>query len=145
MFDTLDSALDLERQDPKKYAGMRAAAVAMLQEIRAHYPTIKIMLNRGLEVAPELATTIDMLLLESTLTTVKDNKPIWLPSEEAKAYQEQVALIRKANPDLKIYSLDYWDVNDRAGVNRIYAEQRKQGYIPYVTLQDLMSVSHEPK
>ena len=68
----------------------------------------------------------------------------WAPIEE---YDDSVALLRKAqsrNPALAVYTLDYWDPDDAAGIARIYAMQRASGFIPYVATIGLDRIVPEP-
>ena len=41
-------------------------------------------------------------------------------------------------------SLDYWDPQDTEGIGRIYEEQRKNGFFPYVATIDLKQIIREP-
>jgi polysaccharide biosynthesis protein PelA len=51
--DTIDTAEYLETLDPKKYSGLKRAAINLLHLIRLNYPYIKIMLNRGFPLLPQ--------------------------------------------------------------------------------------------
>jgi hypothetical protein len=57
---------------------------------------------------------------------------------------EWLTAAKARQPRLKVYTLDYWPPTDAAGVARIYAEQRKNGFIPYVSVKDLDRVLKEP-
>ena len=63
--DTLDNAGHLERLNPARNRGMTIAAARLVRTIRFHYPTIRIMMNRGYEILPEVESHIDMVLGES--------------------------------------------------------------------------------
>ncbi len=147
MLDTIDSALYLWEKDKIKYAGMDQAAIDLIGAIRQHYPDIKIMVNRGFQVLPKVAPSIDMVLAESIMVDFKNN------STEAKYFPESVtegvvSIItgaKKVNNDLKVYSLDYWPIADEAEVKNIYMKQRERGYVPYVSTIDLMEEYGEPK
>jgi len=63
-------------------------------------------------------------------------------------YREQVKLlqaVQKRRPGLKIFTLDYWDPADIAGVTRIYREQRANGFEPYVATVELDRIVREPR
>ncbi len=146
MLDTLDSALYLWETDKQKYAGMDVAAVALVATIRKHYPRIKLMVNRGFQVLPQIAPYINYSLAESIVanTQGKDNKVELFPQETT---QEVVSILNEAKKRqqyLKIYSLDYWDMEDTEGVKKIYNMQRERGFIPYVTTIDVQQHHHEP-
>jgi len=145
--DTLDDAEFLERQDPVKNRGMRAAAVQLVRAIRHHYPGIVLMANRGYALMPEIAGSIDMLLGESVLATFDSATRAYRrvsPSDVA----WQVNALRAAaavNPRLKIFTLDYWDPSDRPGVRRLYEAERTNGFIPYVSTPMLDTLVEEPR
>lgn len=145
-FDTLDNAAHLERKDPEKYRGMTAAAVNLVKAIRMHYPQIKIMMNRGYELLPEVVNILDMELGESVFSDYNFEKKTYQHVSQER-YQQQVKMLKdaqKMNPKLQIYTLDYWDPKDSKEVKRIYQEQRKNGFIPYVTTVDLHHITPEP-
>lgn len=144
--DTIDDAEYEESLDPAKYKGMKDAAVKLVKGIRLNYPHIPIMLNRGLEIAPQVVQDINMLLVESTYsrynhTTKKYEK---VPKAEYEAYHQKVKVLQELNPSLEIYTLDYWDPADTKTVKEIYQFQRAQGYYPYVATIDLQKLMVEP-
>jgi polysaccharide biosynthesis protein PelA len=137
MFDTIDSVTYLEVKDPKRYAGMQKASVDLLRSIRARHPHMKIMVNRGFDILPEFAPYVDMILAESTYTTVV--KKLY------NYYVQKLKDSQASNPALKVYSLDYWPLKDKEGVKHIYAAQRAQGYSAYVSHPALQNLAEEPK
>ena len=144
--DTLDNPADLERRDPKRYKGMTDAAANLVKAIRRHHPRIYIMLNRGYEILPAVDGLIDSVLGESVFTEIDFEKKSYRLAEP-KVYRQQVEWLQAAKsrqPRLKIYTLDYWPPEDAAGIARIYVEQRKNGFIPYVSIKDLDRVLKEP-
>lgn len=147
MFDTIDSPLHLAIQKKGKYPGMNEAAVTLLCDIRGAHPNAKLMLNRGFDVLTQAAPCIDMLLAESTRTDLQlsgKKKPKLLNDEEYGWYVTKMKEAQATAPALKIYTLDYWPIKDTEGVKRIYAEQRANGFIPYVSTMDLQQVYPEP-
>lgn len=147
MLDTLDSALYLWEKDKKKYKGMDSSAINLLATIRKHYPNIKIMLNRGFHVLPEVAPYIDMVLAESIMVNFNTDSesPQYFDEAVTQEYVNIINEAKKDNPHMKVYSLDYWPSEDEEAVRTIYAKQRARGYIPYVTTIDLMQEHAEPK
>ena len=145
--DTLDNPAELERRDPVKFKGMTAAAANLVKAIRRHYPRIYIMLNRSYEILPAVDGQIDAALGESVFTEIDFEKKAYRLAEP-KVYRLQVQWLKEAQarqPKLKIYTLDYWPPTDAAGIARIYAEQRKNGFIPYVSVKELDRVLKEPR
>jgi len=147
MLDTIDSPLALERDQPKHYTGMREAAASLISSIRVRYPTIKIMLNRGFEVLPQVAEEIDMVMAETIYTDWQPGKkPVLQPKQEVDAYAATLAEVKHIAPALKIYSIDYWPSADTKQVAAIYAHQRQAGFVPYVApALDLQTIGSEPK
>ena len=134
MLDTIDSPLQLETDQPEKYKGMREAAADLIRSIRARYPDIKIMLNRGFDILPQVAGNIDMVMAETIYTDWQPGKknPVLQPQEEYAAYVTTLKEAQRVSPTLKVYSLDYWPSKDEKQVRAIYARQRSEGFIPYV-------------
>lgn len=147
--DTLDNASELERIDKKKYAGMASSAVDLIKAIRRHYPEIKIVLNRGYDLLPQVGGEIDIALGESVYSTYNHKtKKYGLVNENL--YKQQVDILQNAAkqfPDLQIYTLDYWDPEDIKGIKKIYKTQRKNGFVPYVStigLDRIVTESGQP-
>ncbi len=145
MLDTLDSPLSID-SSKQENAAIRAASVSLVRDIRTRYPNMKLMLNRGFELLDPLAGYIDYTLAESTFAKYMgpNKKPtIW----DHSAQRPIVDILRRArekNPQLRIYTLDYWDMNDVEGVQFIYQVQRMRGFIPYVASPDLRTTHAEP-
>lgn len=147
MLDTLDSPLYLENKDNAQYKGMRDAAIYIVRAIHHHYPELKLMVNRGFDILPEVAGSIDMILAESTLshTDLASGTSMLNTPEAYQHYLAKLNQIRALNPFIKVYSLDYWDMTDNKGVQYLYKTQRKHGFVPYVTTPDLTEIHHESK
>ena len=52
---------------------------------------------------------------------------------------------KRRNSKLEIFTLDYWDPADPAGIARIYREQRDNGFEPYVSTVELDRIIPEPE
>jgi uncharacterized protein (TIGR01370 family) len=145
--DTLDDAIELERDDPERYGGMKNAAVALVAQIRRRFPDIRIMINRAYDLLPGVQGQIDMLLGESVYTTYdfKTGSCQLVPRVD---YLHHVQLLQQAKnrtPSLRIFTLDYWNPNDAQAIRRIYRAQRANGFEPYVATIDLDLIVKEPK
>jgi len=145
--DTLDNAIELERIDAQKYAGMKSAAAALVRDIRSRYPALTIMMNRGYELLPEVERDIDMVLGESVFTSYDFNtcKYQRVPRD---TYLSQVRILKEAQrrrPGLKVFTLDYWNPEDLAEIQRIYRIERSNGFNPYVATINLDRIIPEPK
>ena len=145
--DTLDNPGDLERDDPVRFAGMVEAAAHLVKTLRRNYPEIPIMMNRGYELLPQVAGDISMELGESVYADYDFEDGVNGYVEED-VYRQQLRWLKQAqqiNPLLAVYTLDYWDPEDRAGIARIYAEQRRNGFLPYVATVELDRIVPEPE
>jgi uncharacterized protein (TIGR01370 family) len=145
--DTLDDAADLERRDPRKFRGMKAAAVQLVRDIRRDSPAATLMVNRGYDLVPEVAASVNIVLGESVYGTYDFATRSYhrVPSAE---YRQQVALLtglRSIKPSLRICTLDYWDPADRVGIRQVYREERSHGFDPYVGTISLDRLVKEPR
>lgn len=145
--DTLDDAEFLEAKDPERYKGMRDAAIRLVRAIRQKYPDITLMVNRGYAVLPEIASSIDIVLGESVIGSFDGETGAFKRMSDADIDWQVGALraARSRNEALKIFTLDYWDPKDEAGVARLYREQRANGFAPYVSTPMLDTVVREPR
>jgi uncharacterized protein (TIGR01370 family) len=106
MVDTADSIVHLETLNPAKYSGLQAAFTQLIKQIRVRYPAMKIMLNRGFEILPQVQNDIDMVLAESIYANGNLSAPDIFPAD---VYQRYVDLLKNAqqqSKQLKIYTLD---------------------------------------
>ena len=144
--DTLDDAGFLEHADPVRNHGMVAAAAALVRAIHARYPTVPLMLNRAYDVGALVADALNAVLAESLLTThdFKTRRYLMRTPNDLNWGLTKLAELRRLNPKIQIYTLDYWDPADRAGVTRLYEQERKAGFIPYVATIDLQRIVTEP-
>lgn len=146
MLDTIDSLIDAEKRDPVQCAGMSQATIDMVQTIRAHYPEISIMVNRGFDILPNIAGNIDFLLAESIFADYhKDGPSTPFPPEVYDSIAAMLTQTKATFPHLQLLTLDYWPLDDKDGVRKVYAAQRGKGFTPYVGTYDLTSVVPEPK
>lgn len=144
--DTLDSPPHLEQTNPELYRGMSEAAVSLVCAIRDKYPRMPLMINRGYALLPQLIDTVDAVVAESMITSY---------DPETKAYVRVVddtvarhlALLRparEAQPELPVFSLDYWEPADIGTLRSLYARERELGHSPYVATVLLDQVVAEP-
>lgn len=145
--DTLDNPIELERQDPERFKGMKEASIRLVKAIRYHYPTIQICVNRAFELLPEIGEHISLVLGESTYAGYDfQTKAYKIVSEDE--YRKQIELLqnfKKSFPKTRILSLDYWNPSDQEGIKKIYATQRANGFEPFVSIIKLDSLIPEPK
>jgi len=85
--DTVDSALDLERADPTRYAGTALAAERTLAELKRRNPRALLMLNGGLPIVERRPGLVDAVALESVWSDYDFATGVYRvrPPEEAEA------------------------------------------------------------
>jgi uncharacterized protein (TIGR01370 family) len=144
--DTLDDAAEHEEREPKRFKGMRSAAIDMVRAVRTRFPAIKLMMNRGFALLPALGGTIDMVLGESLLATYDFAAKThgWAALADYESAVGRLRAEQRRRPALAVYTLDYWDPADAVGIARIYATQRRNGFIPYVATIALDRIVAEP-
>lgn len=145
--DTLDNPPHLERTDPKTYAGMTDGAARLVRAIRHNHPGIRIMQNRAYEILPQTAGAIDYALGESVVAgwDFQAGAAHLQPPENTRFQVEALIEAKRLNPALELMSLDYWDPKDAAGVAKLYAAERANGFSPYVSTVELDRVLPEPR
>lgn len=144
--DTMDSLETMERRDPIGSKGMVAAGVAMIAALRARFPKITIMLNRGYALLPDAAPHIDLLLGEAMASRWSfAGKRYELLSEADWRWQaDRLRAAQARNPALTLTTLDYWEPRATAQVTALYARERAAGFKPYVATLALDRLIPEP-
>lgn len=146
--DTLDTPVELERQEPQQYAGMAKATVQLVQTLRKSLGR-KFLLcqNRGLQIAAQTAPLLDAVCLESGFSTYNAKKGRYEEVPDA-LQKELLALVqqaRQANPDLLPLSLDYApDPRDPLAITAV-REARRHGFVPSVNTYALDTVFPPPE
>jgi len=145
--DTVDTVEALERSDPAGHAGMVDATVALLARIRAGFPAITIMLNRGYAVLPRAAGSIDLLLGEAMSSRWNfETKQYEFTSPSDWEWQAaRLTGAKAANPALRLTTLDYWNPADPATIAELYGRERRAGFYPYVATLALDRLHPEPQ
>lgn len=138
--DTLDSVIHYQSTH-LDMVGLEGAAVDLLEQIDQRFPDLFVMVNRGVELAPAFAPYVDAVLAESFVTdwNFKTRSPRMRKANEAEGYLKVLKRVHEEH-DVKLYSLDYWDMQDRKTVKQIYALQKSRGYIPYVSTIELNQI-----
>jgi len=133
--DTLDSPLDYEERFPKKGAGLSRALVSFVETLRASYPRLVIVGNRGFPVLQELAPSLSGVLFEDFCTRYSETKKnyVRVSEQERSDFLKTVDRARATNPDLRLLALDY-DDPDHPGVSRGCGKVAKEkGFSHYVS------------
>lgn len=144
--DTMDNAEAMERQDPIRNKAMVQAGAALIAAVRARFPAIRIMLNRGYALLDSVAPSIDHVLGEAMATRWNFTTKAYETLSESD-WQWQADRLRRAaaiNPRLALHTLDYWDPADPTAVAALYARERAAGFLPYVSTLALDRLWPEP-
>lgn len=143
--DTLDDAEYLETLDPRRFSGMREAAVTLMHAIRRRYPNLSIMVNRGYALLDRIVDDIDMLMGESVRSTfdAKQGGYVLVGDEGYLWQRDRMQAAKALRRDIGLFTLDYWPADDPRGRARLYAQQRASGFAPYVATFDLRRIVSE--
>ncbi|MGN7161224.1 endo alpha-1,4 polygalactosaminidase [Sphingomonas sp. SAFR-052] len=144
--DTMDNAEAMERQDPQGANDMVAAGARLIAAIRARFPGIRIMLNRGYALLDRVAVSIDYVLGESMASRWNfATKRYDLLSDSDWTWQaDRLRAAKAINPAMVVTTLDYWDMADTRQVANLYARERAGGFAPYVSTLALDRLWPEP-
>ena len=147
MLDGLDTPPYLELLDPARYHGMREVAIRLVDSIRARWPGMMLIMNRGYALLPDLVQKVDAVIAESLITSPDQRRGgfAWVDYRQVGL---QLALLDPAvcrRPPLPILSLDYWDPNDPRTIAEIYRREREFGHHPYVATRLLDQIVPEER
>lgn len=116
MLDTIDSILHHKLTS-------RNSIIELINKIKAMYPDLNVMVNRGFEIINEL--NIDSVLLESTISTHDFETSKYFLHEETHRFD--------IKESIKCYSVDYWYTEDNNMISQIKSLAVNRGYVPLVT------------
>jgi len=140
--DTIDNAEYLQRYHPKKkYPMMETAMVRLIKSIRKNYPSACLVANRGFAILDEIAGSIDAVVAESIFTTInfEENIPRRNTPQE---YEPIIKRLRKMKrkEGIKIFTLDYPNLENESDIEEIIADSHALGFIPYISTPQLQKV-----
>ena len=144
--DTMDSVEAMEQQNPIANKGMVAAGAALIGQLRARFPNMRMMLNRGYAMLPDVATSIDIVLGEAMASRWNfTTKRYELLSDSDWQWQaDRLRAAKARNPALTLTTLDYWDPSAPRQIAGLYARERAAGFRPYVATLALDRLIPEP-
>jgi uncharacterized protein (TIGR01370 family) len=139
--DTMDSSLELERNNPK-YKGMSEALVKIVKTLRDKNPNGYICQNRGFEILEKTAPYIDFVLVESLYYYVdfEANKYLRTSDADREFMLAQVAKAKAVNPSLLVLTLEYVQPGETGKAKEAIAFSRKHDFVPYVSTHELDKV-----
>ncbi|MBQ0744109.1 MAG: endo alpha-1,4 polygalactosaminidase, partial [Pseudomonas sp.] len=132
--DTLDSfTLLAEDQRPAQ----RDALLALLRDLHQRYPQLKLFLNRGFEVLPDLKQGVAAVAVESIHASWDARRQVYRPvPEQDRAWlTEQLKSVRERN--IPIVAIDYLPAERRAEARKLASRLVDEGYLPYISTPGL--------
>jgi len=140
--DTLDSPLEYRREHPVRGSGMRRAMKSFIQTIHASYPALRIVVNRGFGILPEIAPMISGVMFEDFCSRFDETEKTYVPvsAKERDQYLRIIGRARILKPSLVLMALDYDDPKaPRFGVS-CGQIARKEGFLHFVSDWNLTMV-----
>jgi len=140
--DTIDNAEYLQRYHPKKkYPMMETAMVRLIKSIRKNFPAAYLVANRGFAILDEIAGSIDAVVAESIFTTINFEENI-TRRNTPQEYEPIIKQLRKMKrkEGIKIFTLDYPNLENESDIEEIIADSHALGFIPYISTPQLQKV-----
>lgn len=134
--DTLDSALALELwTDEPRFRGTKQAVIGLMDRLRHAHPDAVIAVNRGLPVLPDIAGSMDILVVEG-LSSIYEG-----PESGYEAVKPDVRSLLVSQleaglvkfPRLPVLTLDYAPEERPDLVRDAVTYSRGKGFVPYVS------------
>lgn len=131
--DTLDS-YQLAATTPATRADQEAGMVATLRQLKIRFPGIRIILNRGFEILPQIHADITAVAAESLFqgwdnakkryTAVSENDRSWLTAQLNRVKNEY---------HLPVIVIDYAEPRQRTQARQLAQQIRAAGFSPWVS------------
>ncbi len=140
LLDTLDSALALELwTDPDRWRGTREAVIRLVEDIRRAWPDMVIAVNRALPVLGEIASSLDLLVLEGLSSVYGGPETGYVPvsAEDRRRLLDWLEAGLAERPGLPVLTLDYAPEDRPDLVRSAVARARRKGFVPYVSTLEL--------
>jgi uncharacterized protein (TIGR01370 family) len=137
--DTLDTASDLESQDPVRYGGSMNAMAGFVRDIHKAYPRLLLISNNGFSILSKIAPYLSGVLAESIhmehagggyrrVSPPDRNFKTAILSDVSRAYH------------LPVFIVDYAAKNDSSGRAWCLESSRKRGWLPYLAEKNLSEI-----
>ncbi len=120
---------------------MEPAMVRLIKSIRKSFPSAYLVANRGFAILDEIASSIDAVVAESIFTTIDFEENITrrnTPHEYVPIIKQLRKMKRKEG--LKIFTLDYPNLENEPEIEEIIAHSHALGFIPYISTPQLHKV-----
>ncbi|AOY00817.1 bifunctional glycoside hydrolase 114/ polysaccharide deacetylase family protein [Jeongeupia sp. USM3] len=131
--DTLDSWVGLAKTPAARQA-QADGLVRVIRAIKARYPEIRLIANRGFEVMPQIHDALAGVAFESLYQGWdQGSKRYRSVSDADRAWLRQQLKPIVDDYKLPVIAIDYVAPNKRAEARRVAGQIRKDGFIPWVT------------
>ena len=135
--DTLDS-YQLAATTPTTRAAQEAGMITTIRQLKIRFPGIRIILNRGFEILPQIHTDITAVVAESLFqgwnnakrqyTAISDEDRNWLSTQLNRV---------KNDYQLPVIVIDYADPKQRPQARQLAQKIRSAGFIPWISNPEL--------
>lgn len=134
--DTLDS-YTLAKLDPAQAKLQQQALISLIQAIKNKYPSAALIVNRGFELLPSIATLIKAVAAESLFSSWDNNQKKYVPVSQQER-KTLIAELRKAqNLGIPVIVIDYVPANKLTYAGEIAHKILQLGFSPWVTNYNL--------
>ncbi|MDX8406985.1 MAG: endo alpha-1,4 polygalactosaminidase, partial [Mariprofundaceae bacterium] len=141
--DTLDS-YQLATNDSAKRTVQQQGLIQLIQQLRQHFPELKILLNRGFEVVPDVHARIDGVVAESLFQTwnAATRRYGKVSADAHQWLQHKLGELHKRY-HLPVYVIDYVSPADRVLARQTAKRISGLGFTPWVANPqlDMLGVS----
>ncbi len=112
----------------------RNALPQLILLMRLHFPGTPIIVQSDQSVVEEIGGSLEGVVKFSVITTYNEETNQY-QFVDAKLQGEAVAELKKikeGNPQLQVFTVDFWDPNDGETIQKIYEAEKANGFRPYV-------------
>lgn len=135
--DTLDS-YQLAATTPQQRAQQEAGMIETLRQVRSRFPGIRLMLNRGFEILPQVHGWVTAVAAESLFQGWDNATRAFVPVTEPDR-QWLLTHLNKIKSDyrLPVIVIDYTAPKERQQAREISKKIRMSGFIPWISNPEL--------
>lgn len=107
----------------------------LIGAIRFHYPEMLIILEAEPDIVAEAASRINGAVASAMVSYYNPQERRYALRDSDAENQEfqEIREIMKRHPNLKYYSLDFWDTKDVEAVQELMRKQKERGFDPYIS------------
>ncbi|KAA0911097.1 hypothetical protein FQ179_04395 [Pusillimonas sp. ANT_WB101] len=140
-FDTLDS-YQLFATDEKTRLRNQRGLIAVIREVNKHFPSAKIILNRGFELLPQIHDQVYAVAFESLFKGWSEARGMYVDvPQDDRSWLLDRARIVKRNYGLPVIAIDYCAPADKQCAHDVVRRIRGDGLIPYVSDGHLLTIN----